>query len=236
MMPLETGERLARLGAHAAAEVQSGMLLGLGSGSTAEAFVRALGDRIREGLVVSGVATSNRTATLAAEAGVRLLELDDVDQLDVGYDGADEIDPELNLVKGRGGALLNEKLVALCCDRFVVISASEKMVEQLGTRMTLPVEIVPVGRRHTQARLEALGCAPNLRMAGSEPFVTDGGHFILDCETGPIRDPLSFASALKEITGVVEHGLFLDIANRALIVGEDGSVREIDKQTQEERA
>jgi ribose 5-phosphate isomerase A len=224
---LETSERLAMLAERAAAEVESGMTLGLGSGSTAEAFVRALGERVRQGLRVSGVATSSRTAKLASELGITLRELDEVDRLDAGYDGADEIDPELNLVKGRGGALLYEKLVALQCDRFVVISAAEKLVDRLGTRLPLPVEVVPLGRRHTEARIAAIGCLPSLRMAGDKPFVTDGGHHIFDCETGPLENPIAFAAALKAITGIVEHGLFLGIAHRALVVEEDGTVREV---------
>jgi ribose 5-phosphate isomerase A len=225
--PLATSERLARLAAHAAAEVEPGMALGLGSGSTAEAFVRALGERVRQGLRISGVATSSRTATLASDLGITLRELDEIDHLDAGYDGADEIDPALNLVKGRGGALLYEKLVALQCNRFVVISGAEKLVEQLGTRLPLPVEVVPLGRLHTEARVAALGCRPVLRMDGDVPFLTDGGHHILDCDTGPLEDPAAFAAALKAITGVVDHGLFLGMAERALVVDEDGAVREV---------
>lgn len=219
-------DRLRLLAERAASEVEDGMRVGLGSGSTAEATVRALGERVRRGLNLTAVATSGNTARLAAECGIPLVQLNDVEHLDIGFDGADEIDPDLNLVKGRGGALLWEKLVARSCARFVVVSADEKLVDQLGVRMPLPVEIVPFGWRHTLARIEQLGCSATLRTGpnSAAPFETDERNYIADCATGPIFDPASFDLALKAITGVVDHGLFIGLAGEALIVDRDGAV------------
>lgn len=221
---MDDAQRLARLAERAAAEVEDGMRLGLGTGSTADAFLHALGKRVAEGLRVSGVPTSRRTADLATSLGIEVLAFDDIDQLDLGVDGADEIDPDLNVVKGRGGALLYEKLVALICDRYLIIAADEKRVDQLGTRLPLPVEVVPYGWRQTERRVAALVDRPKLRMDGDAAYRTDGGHFILDCATGPILDPASLDVALKEVTGVVDHGLFIGIATEAMVVDSAGDV------------
>ena len=225
---MDDQERLRRLATRAAAEVQPGMVVGLGSGSTAEAVVEALGRRIAtEGVFFSGVATSNRTSELARSLGVTLRTLDEVDRIDLGIDGADEIAPNIDVVKGRGGALLYEKIVALTCDSYLIVAASEKEVDQLGTRLPLPVEIIPLGWRQTFARLEGLGLRPRMRKAanGIDPYVTDGGHWIFDCDTAPIADPPALATALKGLVGVVEHGLFIGIADRAMVVDPDGTVR-----------
>ena len=223
---MTTEEQIAALAARAADLVQDGMLVGLGSGSTAEAVVRALGTRVAAGLRFNAVPTSERTAKLARERGIALTTLEQVDHLDLGIDGADEIDPELGLVKGRGGALLWEKLVARACERFVVVAASEKLVERLGTRMPLPVEIVPFGWKQTVRRIEALGCAATLRMGADRdtPFRTDEGNLIVDCATGPLFDPASFDLALKAVTGVVDHGLFIGIADLALTIDPNGEI------------
>lgn len=221
---MDDAHRLARLAERAAAEVQDGMKLGLGSGSTAEVFLRALGARAAQGLRVSGVATSNRTADLATSLGIELLDFDDVGQLDLGVDGADEIDPDLNLVKGRGGALLHEKLVALACARYLIVAADEKRVNRLGSRVPLPVEVIPYGWRQTLSRVTSLTDRPAIRMDGDAPFRTDGGHFILDCVTGPIHDPFSLDIALKEVTGVVDHGLFIGIATEAMVIDAHGEI------------
>jgi ribose 5-phosphate isomerase A len=221
---VDDAARLIRLAERAAAEVQDGMKLGLGTGSTADAFLAALGKRVAAGLKVSGVPTSTRTAELATQLGIGLLKFDEVDQLDLGIDGADEIDADLSLVKGRGGALLYEKLVALICDRYLIIASAEKRVARLGTRLPLPVEVIPYGWRVTQARVRSLAGEPILRILGETPFKTDGGHFILDCKTGPILDPFSLDVALKEVTGVVDHGLFIGIATEAMVVDGDGDV------------
>jgi ribose 5-phosphate isomerase A len=223
---VDDATRLARLAEAAAAVVEDGMMLGLGSGSTAEALVRALAVRVAGGLQVTGVPTSTRTERLATELGIPLRTLDSIKTLDFGIDGADEIDPRLDVVKGRGGALLFEKLVALTCQRYMIIGASEKRVNQLGTRMPLPVEIVPLGWQQTAVRLDRIGCRPTLRqVADGAPFITDSGHYILDCTTGPIASPKEMASSIKSITGVVDHGLFVGLADRAMVVEPDGAVR-----------
>ena len=236
---MDDGERLAALARRAADEVRSGMTLGLGSGSTAEAVIRELGRRVGDGLTVRGVPSSERTATLARDVGINLIELDEVAAsgrpLDLGFDGADEIDPRLNLTKGRGGALVREKLVALSCVRWLIVAAEEKLVERLGTRMPLPVEVIAFGWRTTALRLTAQGLEPTLRMVAGgardgAPFTTDGGNVILDCTTGsPIEDPGDLAAALKATTGVVDHGLFAGMADRALVVDHAGHVRALDR-------
>ncbi len=148
--------------------------------------------------------------------------------VDFGVDGADEIDPNLALAKGRGGALLYEKLVAEACNRWIIVASSEKLVDQLGTRIALPVEIIPFGWETTRARVEALGFAAPLRVArDGVPIVTDGHHFVLDCATGPMDDPKALGDALKCVTGVVDHGLFIGLTAAALICDPDGAIREL---------
>lgn len=216
--------RLERIGAQAAGEVKPGMVVGLGTGSTASAFVTALGQRVAEGLKVTGIPTSTETEHLARSLGIPLTDLNAVDSIDLCVDGADEIDPALNVVKGRGGALLFEKLVARRADRYIIIATDEKLVDRLGTRLPLPVEIVPLGWKHTARELERLRIEPMLRMKGEEPFVTDGGHYILDCETGGIANARELATRIKAITGVVDHGLFIDMVDLAMTVDDEGRV------------
>ena len=224
---VELAARLARLAAATADLIAPGMTVGLGTGSTADAVIRELGRRSSAGLSFTGVATSCRTESLAREVGIALTTLDDLDRLDFGFDGADEIDPQLGAIKGRGGALLREKLVALACDRYVLVATTEKNVAQLGERTPLPVEVVAFGWRQTTQRLETLGVAPARRAAAadaSQPWVTDSGGYILDCATGPMDQPSHIAAAIKATPGVVEHGLFLGIANLALQVDPQGTI------------
>jgi ribose 5-phosphate isomerase A len=221
---VETAERLHRLAFAAADLVQPGMLVGLGTGSTASAVIEELGRRVAKGLTFTGVATSSRTETQARELGIHLTSLDDVERLDLGIDGADEIDAALNAIKGRGGALLMEKLVALACDQYVLVASTEKTVARLGERMPLPVEIVRIGWPHTAARLAELGMTPELRRDSKRPFTTDNGGYIVDCVTGPIEEATALAAAVKAVTGVVEHGLFLGIASMALQVDSEGLI------------
>ena len=224
-MALTSAERLERIGRHAAALVQDGMLVGLGTGSTAAAMIDALGARVRDGLSITGVATSVASRDRALGLGIPIVELDTIDRLDICIDGADEIDPALNLTKGGGGALLFEKLVARRADYYVVISSDEKMVDHLGLRMALPVEVVPVGWTHTAQIIAALGLSPQLRTVNGETFITDGGHVILDC-AWPVGglDPASLADDLKAITGVVEHGLFIGMADIVFTINADGEI------------
>lgn len=225
---MEATSNLARIGAQAAGEVKPGTVVGLGTGSTANAFVEALGKRVAEGLTITGIPTSIETANLATSLGIRLTTLEDVDRLDLCVDGADEIDPALNVVKGRGGALLYEKLVARRADRYIIISTDEKLVNQLGTRLPLPVEIVPFGWHHTARELERIGLKPALRPHPlGEPgrsFVTDGGHYIVDCDTAGIENPAELATQIKAITGVVDHGLFIDMVDLAMTVDGTGRI------------
>ncbi len=228
---MELSDRLKTLARAAADEVEPDMVVGLGSGSTSDAVVRELGRRVGEGLRFTGVATSERTAALASSFGIPLRTMDDVETLDLCLDGADEIDPALNLVKGRGGALLWEKVVAARARRFVVVAASEKLVPQLGVRMPLPVEVIPFGLHHTARALSALAIAPVLRRGeAGTPFLTDGGHYILDCVTGPMADCVDLATRIKALTGVVDHGLFIGMANRSMTVDLHGEITTIDRQ------
>ena len=224
---VELSDRLQQVAIAAADLVMPGMLVGLGTGSTADVVTRELGRRVAAGLIFTAVPTSERTEALARSLGIPLSTLDTTDRLDLGIDGADEIDPELNAIKGRGGALLREKLVALSCDDYVLVATTEKSVARLGARTPLPIEIVAFGWSQTATRLANIGIAPELRNVDedlAQPWTTDNGGFILDCVTGPIEDPARLAAAIKAVSGVVEHGLFLGIARSALQVEADGYV------------
>ena len=167
--------RLARLGEQAAGLVENGQIVGLGTGSTASAMIEALGARVANGLRISGVVTSSQTEALATRVGIPLLPLDEIDTVDIGIDGADEIDPSLDLIKGRGGALLYEKIVAERCRQYVIISVADKLVGQLGMRLPLPIEVVPYGWKHTADQIAGLGLNPALRRKDDgSPVVTDG--------------------------------------------------------------
>lgn len=222
-------ERLAALARRAADEVRPDMVVGLGTGSTAEALLDELGRRVAHGLRFTGIATSDRTAALAGQLGIHLRSIDEVEGLDLCIDGADEIDPALNVVKGRGGALLWEKIVASCADRYVIVAVADKQVARLGMRLPLPVEVVPFGWRHTARVLTGLGGEPTLRQTDGGPFETDGGHYILDCATGPIAEPAALAVRIKSVSGVVEHGLFIGMADRVLTVDNAGVVFTLDR-------
>ena len=216
-----------RLAAAAAELVQPGMIVGLGTGSTASAVVAELGRRVAAGLTMTGVVTSDRTEEQARSLNIPLVTLDDVAALDLGLDGADEIDPALNAVKGRGGALLMEKLVALSCAQFVLVASSEKSVKQLGMRLPLPVEVVRFGWKHTANRLQSQGLMPKLRVTSATddtPYLTDMGNYILDCAPEPIANPGELALAIKALPGVVEHGLFIGVASAALQVDHAGEL------------
>jgi ribose 5-phosphate isomerase A len=214
----------------AAALVGDGMRLGLGTGSTAAHFVAALGERVRHGLKIVGVPTSEATRDQAEREGIPLTTLDETPELDLTVDGADEIDDELQLIKGGGGALLREKIVAAASRRMVVIADGAKWVMRLG-RFPLPIEVVPFGLRATeravQAAMRSAGCEGDLRLrraANDEPFATDGRHYILDAHLGHIDDPPALAAALAAVPGVVEHGLFLGLATGAILATETGLV------------
>jgi ribose 5-phosphate isomerase A len=205
--------------------VQDGMKLGLGSGSTAELFLIELGKRVTSGLRVVGVPTSDKVAALAEGYGIPLSTLADVGRLDLAIDGADEIQlGTLALVKGRGGALLREKLVAAAADRFCIIADSSKLVTRLAEKQPVPVAVVPFGWTRTAERIKALGGEPGLRLADGIPFISDDGLYILDCRFAPIEDAAALDTALKATLGVVDHGLFVGMAERAIVAGTDGVV------------
>jgi ribose 5-phosphate isomerase A len=207
--------------------VEPGMKLGLGTGSTAARFVALLGEKVAAGLAIVGVPTSEATHKQAAALGIPLTTLDETPALDLVIDGADEVDGGLTLIKGGGGALLREKIVAASATRMLVIADSSKKVARLGA-FPLPVEIVPFGFGSTRIRLEracaALGLGGEIapRRRGTELFLTDGGHYILDCAFGAIPDAERLAAHLAAVPGVVETGLFVNLASIALIAGPDG--------------
>jgi ribose 5-phosphate isomerase A len=220
-MDIEAQKRAAA--ARALEFVQPGMRLGLGSGSTAKHFVELLAERVRAGLDVIAVPTSETTRSDAERLGVPLASLDELPQLDLTVDGADEVGPDLSLIKGGGGALLREKIVASASARMIVIADDTKWVSALG-RFPLPIEVVPFGlavtRRTVEAAAAAAGCpGPALLRRGKDghAFVTDGGHWILDAAFERITDPKSLADRLDRIAGVVEHGLFIGLAQAAVL-------------------
>ena len=223
--------------------VEDGMKIGLGTGSTAAWMVRCLAEVIQEeGLKIVGVPTSTRTAELAQKLGVPIASLDEAKWLDLTIDGADEFDPDLNLIKGGGGALLQEKIVATASDRMVVITDASKKVENLGA-FPLPVEVIPFGWQTTKALIEetlagmdVLGDNVTLRLNGATPFVTDEGNFILDLHLHRIANPRQLALVLNQIPGLVENGLFIDICDIVVIGHGDGrvEVNDINSGTHEE--
>jgi ribose 5-phosphate isomerase A len=222
-------EDLKRAAAARAVElVQPGMRIGLGTGSTASHFVELLGARVRDGLAVVAVPTSEATRAHAARLGIALSTLDETPELDLTVDGADEIAPDLTVIKGGGGALLWEKIVAAASARMIVVADESKWVPVLG-RFPLPIEIVPFGLAATRRAIEAAALAAGclgpvvLRCArGGHPFVTDGGHHIFDASLGRIPDPKGLAARLADIPGVVEHGLFIGLVGAAIISGPEG--------------
>jgi ribose 5-phosphate isomerase A len=209
--------------------VINGSRLGLGSGRAAQAFVKALGERIRNGgLRAQGVPTSEETANLARQEGIPLLTLAEAGILDLTVDGADEVDPNLDLIKGYGRALVREKIVAASSRRLVILVGKEKLVAQLGSRGKLPVEVTPFALPLCERRLSELGCRPVPYRQGNSLFVTDNGNHILDCQVEPIPEPPRLEMAIRAIPGVVGTGLFLGMADTVL-VGERDSFRLVDE-------
>jgi ribose 5-phosphate isomerase A len=224
---MSSAANLKRDAARAAlAHVENGMRLGIGTGSTAEEFVRLLADAVSSGLRVTGVSTSERTEALCKALGVPTATLDEMPELDLTIDGADEIDPRLNLIKGGGGALLREKIVAAASRRMLVIADAGKVVPVLGA-FALPIEVNRFGLAATRIAIEkavsAAGLSGEIGLRGGEsPFVTDGGHFILDASFGRIPDPKRAEAALCSVPGVVETGLFTGLCTAALVASDKG--------------
>ncbi len=211
-------EREKQLAAEASLSyIESGMVLGLGTGSTAARMVDLVGQEVRAGLEIRAIPTSRQTAERARAVGIPLITLEDSPTIDLTIDGADELDGGLRLIKGGGGALLREKIVAAASDRMIVIADSSKRVETLGT-FPLPVEVVPFAWPVVARRLSRSGMSPRLRRAGGgDPFLTDERNYVLDCPFLSIEDPERIAREIGEIPGVVDHGLFLDLADVALV-------------------
>ena len=213
-------------------EVKDGQVLGIGTGSTVEIFIRLLGERVRkEGIKVTGVATSYQSAYLAAENGIQLTTLDEHPRLDLAVDGTDELDPDLNLIKGGGAALTREKIVDSSAARFVVIADSSKYVERLGSKVAVPIEVLPMARATVMKRIRILGGEPKVRDGGDRkdgPLVTDNGNFIVDANFGKIPDARTLEFELKRIPGIVEVGLFINMAHTAFL-GNDSGVRRMER-------
>jgi ribose 5-phosphate isomerase A len=222
-----TQDEAKRMAATRALEfVEDGMSLGLGTGTTAAIFIRELGERVRQGLRVRGIATSDASHQLAESLAIPMTTFDDCPLLDLAVDGADEVGPGLALIKGGGGALLREKIVASAARRFLVVADSSKLVNTLG-RFPLPVEVIQMALPIVARKLEELGLNPTLRHHhDGAVYITDENNVILDCACSSIPDPAKTAAEIRAIVGVVEHGLFLNMASIALIAGEDG-VREV---------
>jgi len=217
-------ERMKQLACQRAAqEVQDGMVLGLGTGSTVYYFLHELGRMVREGVRMTGIPTSVQTAQLATQLAIPLTTLDDQPHLDLAVDGADEVDAHLNLIKGAGGALLREKIIAANAARFLVVVDEGKMVTQLGERYSVPVEVVPFGHTPAMRALEGLGARVTLRRGtDGQPWLSDNGNYILDCHFGPIPDSMALQKALLAIPAVVDSGLFLNMTDTVIIGHAEG--------------
>lgn len=200
--------------------IESGMLVGLGTGSTVKFMIESLAEKIKNGLDIKTISTSNATSRFAESLGIAVLNFSDVDEIDLTIDGADEVDPNLNGIKGGGGALLNEKIVASSSKKNIWMVDSTKRVEQLG-KFPLPIEVVPFGANHTFNKLLSLGYNPKFRSADGNNYVTDGNHFIIDLQLNKIEKPEKLNNKLLLIPGVVETGLFLEICDMLIISAED---------------
>ena len=204
--------------------VKSGMTIGLGTGSTARYAIESLGLMVKDGLDIKAIATSLQSESLAEDLGIRLTNFSEVEKLDITIDGADEVDENLQLIKGGGGALLREKIVAASTRCYIIIADEKKLVRQLGN-LPLPVEIIPFGYQSTLPKIKMLGGDVSLRKDAHEIFVTDNGNYIADCSFGIIANPPALQKKIKAVTGVVETGLFLNMANLIIIGCADGTLK-----------
>jgi ribose 5-phosphate isomerase A len=212
---------VSRLAETAIAMVEDGFVVGLGSGHAAAAFVKALAERVQHGLRIRGVPTSKATGELAASLGIPVVGFDEVEAIDVTFDGADEVDPALNLIKGLGGAMVREKIVASASRRLVILVGEEKLVSTLGEHGVLPVEVVPFALAVCQRRIARLGYPAEPRKAGGEPLVTDNGNRVLDCRVPLLVNPQEVEQSLRAIPGIVGTGLFLGMAHTVLVMKGD---------------
>jgi ribose 5-phosphate isomerase A len=224
MSSAPSSEDLDRVAEQAFRHVRAGMRLGLGTGRAAEAFIRRLGRAAGEGLEILGVPTSRRSETLARELGIPLGSLDTIEALDIAFDGADEVAPDLSLIKGLGGAMLRERVVAGAAARFVVLVTEEKLVTRLGERAPLPIEVVGFALPTVRRALAAVGLVANVREAGGVEFLTDNGHPILDARLPDGIEPRGLDARIRALPGVVDTGFFFDRAS-SVLVGAAGAVR-----------
>jgi len=208
--------------------IRAGMTVGLGTGSTAYWAIQGIGDLVKEGLSIRAVATSVQSEELARERNIPIIPFSEVDQLDITIDGADEVDQELNLIKGGGGALLREKIVAAVTKFYIIIVDESKLVGKLG-KFPLPVEVAPFAWELTTRKLAALGCTPKMRMTGDQPYLTDNSHYILDCSFGLIDNPALLHEQVSAITGVMEDGFFIGMADVVISGGAEGGIKLISR-------
>ena len=202
--------------------VKDGMVVGLGSGSTASIFIRLLGERVKQGMKVVGIPTSRESEDLGRSVGIKIGELRDNPVVDLTVDGADEVDPGLNLIKGLGGALVREKIVAYATEFEIIVVDDSKIVDYLGQKGPLPVEIVKFAHEATVNRLRDIGCQPKLRMKDGQMFVTDNGNYIADCRFERIDSPQSLEAEINMLPGVVDNGLFVGLADKVIVASKDG--------------
>ncbi|MDQ1004635.1 ribose 5-phosphate isomerase A [Neobacillus niacini] len=216
------------VGEKAVEYVKDGMVVGLGTGSTAFYFITKLGELVQQGLSIKGVPTSKQTEKLASELGIPLVSFNEIEQIDLAVDGADEVDPELNLIKGGGGALLREKIIAKASKTFIVIADSHKNVDTLGF-FPLPIEVVPYGFKMTMKHIRDLGSTTKLRQHQGNPFLTDNGNYIVDTSFQKIRQPKELEKNLNLIPGVVDSGLFVEMADAAITIIDKKLVTQVRK-------
>jgi ribose 5-phosphate isomerase A len=221
---IEKAKKLA--GERAADLVESGQVVGLGTGSTAYFAIMRLAERVSSGLEIRGIPTSEASATLARDNNIPLISFSDTVSIDITIDGADEVDAAFNLIKGGGGALLREKIVAGATQKQIIVADESKLKKTLGA-FPLPVEVTRFGWEATTSHITELGCTPEIRIADGSPFVTDNGNFILDCPFPEIANPADLETALRSIPGVVECGLFVDLTDRVIIGKNDGTIEEL---------
>jgi ribose 5-phosphate isomerase A len=203
--------------------IKDGQTVGLGTGTTATFAIEGIARLVSEGLQIRGVPTSIKTEQLARKLGIPIVDLNEVERVDVTLDGADQIDSDFNMIKGGGGALTREKLVAIASEQEIILVDQSKLAERLGQSSCVPVEVLPFGWRLTARLLADLGCSPRLRESGGSPFETDNGNYILDCDFGPIADAGSLEKQINQVPGVIESGLFIGLVD-VLIVGFDDKV------------
>ncbi|AYV67818.1 ribose 5-phosphate isomerase A [Niallia circulans] len=203
--------------------VKDGMTVGLGTGSTAYYVIKKMGEMIKKGVELKGVATSKATEKLASECGIQLIDINEVEQLDIAIDGADEIDDNFFAIKGGGGALLREKIIASAAKTFIVVADGSKKVQSLG-KFPLPIEVVPFGYKHTEKAIRKFGCKTAIRQKDGKLFVTDNGNYIIDCSFPTIQNPTQLHQDLNNIVGVVENGLFINMVDVLISINEQDQI------------